>query len=72
MIVVMRDRPGRKRGARSFLAGSLLGGIVVLAAPRARRRSGPLPRGLAAFESAPCFDARPDGTPADKPSQPRP
>jgi hypothetical protein len=35
----------------------VLGGLVVLAAPRARRRNLVLPpRGLAAFESAPCFD----------------
>jgi hypothetical protein len=49
---------------RSFVAGSVLGGIVVLAAPHARKRRRQLsmPRGLAAFEGAPCTDARPDGT----------
>lgn len=56
-----RSRNPRRR-ARSFLAGSLLGGLVVLVAPRARRRHEALPPGLAAFESAPCFGARPDGT----------
>ena len=54
--------PPRRRRARSFLAGSVLGGLVVLAAPKARRKSRQLvPRGLAAFEGAPCFDARSDG-----------
>jgi hypothetical protein len=62
MIVPVAARQGRKRRARSFLAGSVLGGLVVLVAPRARRRRALLPRGLAAFESAPCADARPDGT----------
>jgi hypothetical protein len=51
--------------------GSLLGGLVVLVAPRAkRRRTLTMPRGLAAFEGAPCHDARPDGGVADPP-QPR-
>ena len=57
----------KPRRARSFLAGSVLGGIVVLVAPRARRHRGKLtmPRGMAAFEGAPCSDARPDGTMPD-------
>jgi hypothetical protein len=48
--------------------GSLLGGLVVAALPKARRHARlPLPRGLAAFEGAPCFDAAPDGTPPPSP-----
>jgi hypothetical protein len=58
--------PRTARRFRSFLAGSVLGGVVVLLAPRARRgRHQLLQRGLAAFEGAPCFDARPDGSRPD-------
>jgi hypothetical protein len=53
---------------RSFVAGSVLGGLVVLAAPHARKRRQQLSmRGLTAFEGAPCGDARPDGTLPDTP-----
>ena len=53
---------GKRHRIRSFLAGSVLGGLVVLAAPRARRRGIlAMPRGLAAFEGAPCTNARGDG-----------
>jgi hypothetical protein len=47
----------------------VLGGLVVLVAPHARKRRRQLlmPRGLAAFEGAPCSDARPDGTLPDAP-----
>jgi hypothetical protein len=53
------------------VAGSVLGGLVVLVAPRARRHRGKLtmPRGMAAFEGAPCSDARPDGTMPDVPNR---
>jgi hypothetical protein len=63
----MARTPGTRKRRRvpSFLAGSVLGGLVVLAAPRARRRRHQLlQRGLGAFEGAPCFDARPDGSPS--------
>jgi hypothetical protein len=71
MIVAVAARQGRKRRARSFLAGSVLGGIVVLVAPRARRRRALLPRGLDAFDSAPCAEARPDGSlPGHEPAEP--
>jgi hypothetical protein len=54
---------------RSFVAGSVLGGLVVLAAPHARKRRQQLSmRGLTAFEGAPCGDARPDGTLPDAPA----
>ncbi len=67
----MVDKQKPSRRARSFLAGSVLGGVVVLVAPRARRHRGKLtmPRGLAAFEGAPCSDARPDGTMPDVPGR---
>jgi hypothetical protein len=60
----MADARKPHRKVRSFVAGSVLGGLVVLVAPHARRRGRQLsmPRGLAAFEGAPCTDARPDGT----------
>jgi hypothetical protein len=65
----MADKPKPQHRARSFLAGSVLGGLVVLVAPRARRHRSKLtmPRGLAAFEGAPCSEARPDGTMPDAP-----
>jgi hypothetical protein len=60
----MADARKPHHKVRSFVAGSVLGGIVVLVAPHARKRRRQLsmPRGLAAFEGAPCTDARPDGT----------
>ena len=63
-IVAMADARKPHSKVRSFVAGSVLGGIVVLVAPHARKRRRQLsmPRGLAAFEGAPCTDARPDGT----------
>jgi hypothetical protein len=50
---------GERRGrARSFLLGGLVGASAAVAAldrrRRAQRRRG-RPRGLAAFESAPCY-----------------
>jgi hypothetical protein len=55
---------GKRHRIRSFLVGSVLGGLVVLVAPHARRRRLlTLPRGLAAFDGAPCATARVDGTP---------
>jgi hypothetical protein len=48
----------RRRGARTFLLGGLVGASAAIAAVnrrrRAQRRRG-RPRGLAAFESAPCY-----------------
>jgi len=63
-IVAMADARKPHHKVRSFVAGSVLGGIVVLVAPHARKRRRQLsmPRGLAAFEGAPCTDARSDGT----------
>jgi hypothetical protein len=60
----MADARKPHHKVRSFVAGSVLGGLVVLVAPHARKRRRQLsmPRGLAAFEGAPCTDARPDGT----------
>jgi hypothetical protein len=65
----MADKQKPHHRARSFVAGSVLGGLVVLVAPHARKRRHQLlmPRGLAAFEGAPCSDARPDGTMPDVP-----
>jgi len=56
-IVAMADARKPHHKVRSFVAGSVLGGIVVLVAPHARKRRRQLsmPRGLAAFEGAPCF-----------------
>jgi hypothetical protein len=57
----------RRRSVRSFLAGSLLGGTLVVVA---RRRRAPETQGLAAFEGAPCYLAGPDGRlPADDPAR---
>jgi hypothetical protein len=66
----MADARKPHRKVRSFVAGSVLGGLVVLVAPHARRRGLQLsmPRGLAAFEGAPCTDARPDGTLPEAPA----
>jgi hypothetical protein len=53
---------GKQRGAlRSFLFGGVVGGIVAVAAPRARRRRAvrdqpPGVAGLEAFEGAPCWE----------------
>jgi hypothetical protein len=48
----------RRRGTRTFLLGGLVGASAAIAAVnrrrRAQRRRG-RPRGLAAFESAPCY-----------------
>lgn len=47
------DRGGR---LRTFLVGGLLGASAVIAAARRKRpRRRETPAGLAAFESAPCF-----------------
>ena len=54
----------RRRRARSFLIGSVVGAGAALATarrrrvPRARRPESPpeTPAGLAAFEGAPCFE----------------
>jgi hypothetical protein len=67
-------QPGKPRGAlRSFLFGGVVGGLVAVAAPRARRR---VPReapqrvdGLEAFEGAPCWEY--DRGLADGPPAPR-
>lgn len=47
------DRLGR---LRSFLVGGLLGASAALAAARRKRPRRDTPAGLAAFESAPCFE----------------
>lgn len=52
------DGSERRGGLRAFLVGGVVGASAVLAAldrrRRVRRRRA-RPRGLAAFESAPCF-----------------
>jgi hypothetical protein len=52
------DGDGRSGRLRSFLVGGVLGASAALAAARRRRRqpSRVTPAGLAAFESAPCFE----------------
>jgi hypothetical protein len=58
----------RRRRARSFVLGGLVGASAAVAAarrrgrPRRRRnRQDELPAGLAAFEGAPCFEEALDG-----------
>jgi hypothetical protein len=57
----MSDEPQDRKGSRlrPFLLGSLIGGVVALAAERLTARSGRprrvAPPGLAAFEEAPCY-----------------
>ena len=52
------DDEGRRRSLRTFVLGGVLGASAALAAidrrRRLQRRRG-RPRGLAAFESAPCY-----------------
>ena len=52
------DGEKRREGLRTFVLGSVVGASAALAAMnrrrRAQRRRG-RPRGLAAFESAPCY-----------------
>jgi len=52
------DGDGGKGRIRSFALGGLVGASAALAAMSRRRRAarrGGRPRGLAAFESAPCY-----------------
>ena len=56
----MSDGRRRRPRLRSFVFGSVVGGLVAVAAPRLRRgldqRAGPQPvAGLEAFEVAPCW-----------------
>ena len=59
-MIVRSDMDGgeRRGGLRTFLLGGLVGASAAIAAVnrrrRAQRRRG-RPRGLAAFESAPCY-----------------
>lgn len=52
------DGESRRQRARSFALGGLVGASAALAAVSRRRRAAKRrgrPRGLAAFESAPCY-----------------
>jgi len=52
------DGESRRQKLRSFALGGLVGASAAFAAPRGRRRAARRrgrPRGLAAFESAPCY-----------------
>jgi hypothetical protein len=55
---VSDDVSRRRRGAlRSFVFGSVVGGMIAVAAPRVRRRSlQQHSRGVEAFEGAPCWE----------------
>jgi hypothetical protein len=48
----------RGRAARTFAVGTLVGGVIAVAAPRLRRGLAPdnQAAGLRAFEGAPCWD----------------
>ena len=63
---------GRRDRVRSFLFGGLIGASAALAAVRrSRPRTRQPPAGLAAFESAPCFEetvAREASEPAERSS----
>jgi hypothetical protein len=49
------DREGQSDRLRSFLLGGLLGASAAIATARRRRRRRTEPRGLRAFEGAPCY-----------------
>ena len=49
------DREGQSDRLRSFLLGGVLGASAAVATARRRRRRRTEPRGLRAFEGAPCY-----------------
>ena len=49
------DGERRRESVRTFLLGGVLGASAAIAAIDRRRRLQRRPRGLAAFESAPCY-----------------
>jgi hypothetical protein len=49
------DDEAQVRRLRSFLLGGLVGASAALSVARRRRRRRRSPAGLAAFESAPCY-----------------
>lgn len=49
------DREGQSDRLRSFLLGGVLGASAAIATARRRRRRRTEPRGLRAFEGAPCY-----------------